>query len=237
MIPIPAIDVLDGRVVRLHQGSFAAVTEFGPDPVRLAAEYAAAGAERLHLVDLAGARHGRLDVELVAAVAAVASGLQVGGGVRTTEDAQAVLAAGAGRVVVGSMAVHRPGAVVELVGAVGGAAVVVAIDVRAGRARGSAWADDGAGYERVVEAVVAAGVGSLLVTGIDRDGTLTGPDLDLVRAVRIVAPDIEIIASGGVADLADLDRAAEAGADAAVIGRALLEGRFTLADAIAHCND
>lgn len=237
MIPIPAIDVLGGRVVRLLRGSFAAVTDFGDDPVRLASSYAEAGAERLHLVDLSGARTGRIDVALVASVARVAPGLQVGGGIRSVADAVAVLDAGAARVVVGSLALSEPDAVAALADEMGGARVVVAIDVRAGRARGSGWTDDGAPFDGVVVAAVAAGASSLLVTGIDRDGAMSGPDLELVTDVRRLAPAVEIIASGGVAELADLDRAAAAGADAAVIGRALLEGRFTLREALAHCND
>ena len=225
-LPIPAIDVLDGRVVRLQQGDYEHVTVYAEDPVPLIAAYVSAGASRIHLVDLGGARDGTIDVGLVTSVASVVPDLQVGGGIRSEVSAQRVIDAGATRVVVGSVAVHEPEVLQRIAEAVGADRVVVAIDVRAGRARGTGWQDDGASYGDVVDRAVDLSVGSLLVTGIDRDGMLTGPDLELVRAVRNLAPRTELIASGGVAALEDLDRASTAGADAAVIGKALLDGRF-----------
>lgn len=224
MLPIPAIDVLDGRVVRLLRGDYQRVTVYSDDPVAVASRYVAAGARRIHLVDLAGARDGIVSVSLIRRLADVVPDLQVGGGIRTVTPALAALDAGAARVVVGSLAVHDPDELGRLVVTVGGERVVVAVDVRDGRARGSGWQDDGVPARVVVERAVAAGAASVLVTGIDRDGTMEGPDLDLLREVRSWAPTVEIIASGGVSSLRDLDAAAESGADAAVVGKALLDG-------------
>lgn len=234
MLAIPAIDVLRGGVVRLTRGDFDDVTAYSDDPVGVAARYVAAGARRIHVVDLDAARSGAVSIDLVARLAEVVPDLQIGGGIRTPGSAVAALEAGASRVVVGSLAVHDPTELHRLVATVGDESVVVAIDVREGRARGSGWEDDGVSTPRVVDQALAAGAGSLLVTGIDRDGTMSGPDLDLIVGVRALAPDVEIIASGGVASLDDLEAARDAGADAAVVGRALLSGAFTVAELMAR---
>ena len=228
MLAIPAIDVLDGQVVRLLRGDYAEVTVYPDDPATVAAGYVAAGATRIHVVDLNGARDGTVSLPLIQSLLAVVPDLQVGGGLRTVTPALAVLEAGAARVVVGSMAVHDPDELGRLVATVGSDRVVVAIDVRGGMARGEGWVDEGVRTDVIVERALASGAGSLLVTGIDRDGTLQGPDLELLSEVRALAPTIEVIASGGVASFADLDAAAAVGADAAVVGKALLEGVFTI---------
>ena len=167
-------------------------------------------------------------------MAAVVPHLQFGGGIRTVTPAVAALDAGAARVVVGSLAVHDPDELGRLVATVGGDRVVVAVDVRDGMARGAGWHDEGLPARTVIERALAAGAESLLVTGIERDGTLNGPDLDLLAEVRSIAPNTEIVASGGVADLDDLDAAAAHGADAAVVGKALLEGVFTVEELVAR---
>jgi phosphoribosylformimino-5-aminoimidazole carboxamide ribotide isomerase len=228
MQPIPAIDILDGRVVRLLHGDFDDVTVYSEDPVGLAASYVAAGASRIHVVDLSGARGGTISLDLVRSVARTIPDLQIGGGIRTVSTALAVLAAGAARVVVGSLAVRDADALGRLIAAAGASRVVVAVDVREGRARGEGWSDEGVPTRVVVERALTTGAQSLLVTGIDRDGTLEGPDLELLSEVRALAPGVEIIASGGVASLDDLEAVAGAGVDAAVIGRALLAGRFSI---------
>lgn len=230
---IPAIDVLGSRVVRLLEGDYERATIYGHDPASLAEGWVAEGASRLHLVDLAGARSGVQDVSLIRAIAATGAEVQVGGGIRDTATARAALRAGAARVVVGTMVVHHPDRLERLVAAVGGKRVVAAVDVRAGRALGMGWSDEGREADAVLVDAVASGVGSVLVTGIARDGTMAGPDLDLLARARAAVPGCELIASGGIGSLDDLRAAADAGADAAVVGRALLEGRFTLGEAAA----
>jgi phosphoribosylformimino-5-aminoimidazole carboxamide ribotide isomerase len=215
---IPAVDVLGAGAVRLHQGAYDDVVERAGDPVELARAFAAEGARRIHLVDLDGARAGRVRPELVRDVAAAVSpaAVQASGGIRSLDDAHALLAAGAGRVVVGTAAFPDPAPWAEL-----GERLVVALDVRDGQVRTAGWTegsgltvDDAAGRCR------DAGITRVLCTAIDRDGTLAGPDLELVR--RVAASGLRVLAAGGVRSPDDVAALAAAGAEATVVGRALL---------------
>ena len=219
---IPAVDVLGEGAVRLHRGDYDRVVDEAGDPVALAAELAAAGAARIHLVDLDGARSGRARPDLVRRVAAVVAParLQASGGIRSLEDAHALLDAGADRVVVGTAAVRDPAPWAEGLGE----RLVVALDIRDGRVRSAGWTEEsGLTRERAVELCLSAGVARVLCTAIDRDGTLAGPDLDLVAAVA--ASGLAVLAAGGVRSPEDVLELAGAGAEAAVVGRAILAGR------------
>lgn len=228
---IPAIDVLDGRVVRLLRGDYGQVTEYSADPAGVALAWASQGAELVHVVDLAGARSGAPDRRIWEAIAATAVPFQVGGGLRTVADASAALESGAVRVVLGSAAVWEPGVLADLVARYGPERIVAAVDVRSGRAKGSGWTDGGKDLETVLAGAVGAGCRWVLATGIARDGTLEGPDLGLVAEIRKAAPIVSVIGSGGVGELADLVALARTGAAAVVVGRALYDGRFSLAEA------
>lgn len=232
---IPAIDVLDGRVVRLRQGSFDDVTVYGDDAVSLAVGYVADGAELVHVVDLGAARDGSDHDRsaLCRGLAAAEVPFQIGGGIRDPETAVEVVAAGAQRVVIGTAAVADPGALASIATAVGPERVVGAVDIRDGRARGSGWEDEGVPVGEVVGRLEALGIEWALVTGISRDGTMAGPDVTLMNQVREGWPSISVIASGGVGDLEDLRTLATSGFEAVVVGRALLEERFTLPEALA----
>jgi len=212
---IPAVDVLGEEAVRLHRGNYDAVVERADEPAALASRWAEAGARRIHLVDLDGARSGRVRPDLVAAVAASAGvPVQASGGIRTTDDAQALLDAGADRVVIGTAAWPDPSQWLEL-----GDAVVLALDVRDGEVRSAGWTmGTGLAFADALERAAGARV---LVTAIDRDGTLAGPDLDLVGAAS--AAGLRVLAAGGVRSPADVDALAAAGAEAAIVGRALLK--------------
>ncbi len=228
---IPAVDLLGGRVVRLHQGSYERVTAFPDDPLELARRYAAAGAPWLHVIDLDAARTGSrppAHTRVLAAIAAIAGlRLQVGGGLRDEAAIREALAGGADRVLVGTLAAADP----ELVGGLAAETgrVAVALDCLDGRVRTHGWRQDsGADPVAVVGRLGAAGARDYLVTGIDRDGTGRGPDLGLIRGLRSVIPGL-LLAAGGVGCAGDVDAAVAAGADAVVVGRAMLDGTVRFA--------
>jgi phosphoribosylformimino-5-aminoimidazole carboxamide ribotide isomerase len=226
---VPAIDVLDGRVVRLSEGRRDAVTLEGGDPVELARRLASDGATRLHLVDLDGAFSGRPSLGLLTAVAdAGGLPLQVGGGYRTIEALEAALAAGADRVMVGTAALSP--AFVEEAASSLGPALVVAVDVQEGKVAVEGWtrASELTAAE-LARRCADAGVARLLVTATSRDGSLAGPDLDLLAQVLPVG--LPVMAAGGIASTADLLALQGLGCEAAITGSALLAGRFTLAEA------
>jgi phosphoribosylformimino-5-aminoimidazole carboxamide ribotide isomerase len=210
---IPAVDVLGEGAVRLEQGDYDAVVERAGDPVALAERWVAAGAKRIHLVDLDGARSGRVRPDLVREIAALGVPVQASGGIRSLDDARALLEAGADRVVVGTAAWPDPTPWFEL-----GEALVLALDVRDGEVRTAGWTT-GSGI-RLVDALAVAGERRMLVTAIDRDGTLAGPDVELVR--QAVEAGGRVLAAGGIRSVEDVAALAAAGAEAAIVGRALL---------------
>ena len=223
---IPAVDLLGEEAVRLERGDYERVTLREADPGALVTQFVEAGARLVHVVDLDGARSGRLRPELIGRLAAAAAPaeVQASGGIRSVADAEALLAAGAARVVVGTAAFATEDAVARYAAALG-AALVVAIDVREGRVAARGWRDEtGLGVAEAVDRCAAAGVARLLCTAIERDGTLEGPDLALLR--QVVASGIPVLAAGGVASEADVAAIEEAGCEAASVGRALLEGRI-----------
>ena len=138
---------------------------------------------------------------------------------------------GATRVVVGSVAIHQPATLAAIIDAVGSSRVVVALDVKEGRARGSGWLDGGESLETVVATIAKAGAMRVLVTGIDRDGVMSGPDVRLLRRVERAAPNLLVLASGGVGSLDDIVALETLGVEGVIVGRALYESRFTLAEA------
>jgi len=210
---IPAVDVLGEEAVRLEQGDYDRVVERAEEPAALARRWVDAGAARVHLVDLDGARSGRIRPELVATVAAAVRPalLQASGGIRSIDDAQRLLDAGADRVVVGTAAWPDPAPWLEL-------GAVIALDVRDGRVMSRGWTE-GAGLT-LDDALALLGDARILLTAIDRDGTLAGPDLELVR--RAAAAGARVLAAGGVRSPDDVEALAAAGAEAAIVGRALL---------------
>jgi phosphoribosylformimino-5-aminoimidazole carboxamide ribotide isomerase len=234
-IAIPAIDLLDGRVVRLRQGCYEDVTDYGLDPEDAAAAFAEEGATLLHVVDLSAARDGRRPAAHTRVIRRLVerSGLavQVGGGIRTEADVAAALDLGVARVLVGTLAVERPEVAGRL--AADTARVAVAVDVRQGTVRAAGWArDSGWGAAAFVRRLVVCGAHDMLVTAIERDGTGDGPDLELLHELRPIVPGL-LFAAGGIGSAADVLAAAAAGADGVVIGRALYDGAVRLSDASA----
>jgi len=233
----PAIDLRDGKCVRLTQGDFDRETVYGDDPVAVAKAYEAAGAPWIHVVDLDGARTGEpTNRDAVLAIrAAVACSVQAGGGIR---DA-ALLDAGVDRVVLGTAAVDEPALVGRLAAGYAGR-VAVGLDVRDGEVAIRGWTE-GSGH-RILEALARfehVGVAAFVVTEIGRDGTLAGPDLEGLRTV-LGATQVDVVVSGGVGSLDDLRALAGVEVDGrrasgVIVGRALYEGRFTVEEAIAAC--
>ena len=233
---IPAIDLRRGRVVRLRQGDFERQHTYGDDPAQVARDWAAQGSERLHIVDLDGAVAGHpVQLDLISRVIAAAGvPCQVGGGMRDPEAARAALTAGADRVVLGTALLDDRDRAAAIVAGLGADTVIAALDVRDGRAVSDGWQnrDSGEPFEVALDRVVELGVSRFAVTAVDRDGTLTGPDLRLIEWVRGRLRGAYLVASGGVASLADLRVLADLGCDAVIVGRALYEGTFTLTAAI-----
>lgn len=229
---IPAVDVLDGAVVRLMRGDFNEVTVYSHDPVAAGLQWIESGAGLVHLVDLAGAKTGEPDPSLWESFGEAGIPFEVGGGIREASHVEAALEAGAARVVMGSAAVWHPQVLAEAVARHGPERVVAAVDVRHGNATGSGWLDEGVGIEEVVAQLRAGGVSWAMVTAITRDGTLAGPDLDLIARVRTAAPELNVIGSGGVGTVGHLIELQAAGAQAAIVGRALYDGTFTLPQAL-----
>ena len=227
---LPAVDVLGEESVRLEQGSYDRVTVRAGDPAERARAFAEAGAPLLHVVDLDGARTGRIRRVLVARLveAAAPAVLQVSGGARSPGDVEALLAAGAERVDVGTAAFAAPGALAEYAGAFG-ERVLVAVDVRDGRVAVEGWRrETGLTAEDAAARCAEAGVARLLCTAVERDGMLRGPDVDLLRRV-VDASGLPVLAAGGIASEDDLRAVANAGCEGAVVGRALLDGRLSAA--------
>jgi len=225
---VPAVDVLEGRAVRLEQGDYERVTADAGDPVALVARAARLSPAFVHVVALGSARDGSVPYELARAVVAVAAPVpvQLGGGVRSVADAVALAEAGVARVLVGTAA-FGPIPLADFVAALGDR-LVVAVDVAAGSVRTAGWlGDSGLTPVEALARCLEAGVARVLCTAIARDGTLAGPDLPLIREVRAEF-DGELVAAGGIRDRDDLEALRDAGADGAVVGRAWLEGRLEL---------
>lgn len=227
-----------GRAVRLHQGDFAAETVYDDDPVSVARAFALAGAEWIHVVDLDAARTGEpANLAVIESIAsAVPSRVQAGGGVRSAAAAESLLLAGAARVVIGTAAVEDPGLVLDLC-VMHPDHVAVGLDARGRDVAVRGWMD-GTGHDLLDLAARFAdvGVAALIVTEIGRDGTMEGPSLDQLREV-LDASALPVIASGGIGGLGDLKALAELEGggrrlSGAIVGRALYEGRFTLAEAL-----
>ncbi len=231
---IPSIDLRDGRCVRLFQGDFQQETVFADNPVSVAREWQRQGASRLHLVDLDGAASGspgNLPV-IRQIVDALDIPVQVGGGLRNRESAQALLAAGAQRVVVGTAAIEDPGLVSALCQDYGGERVVVAVDARDGLAAIHGWTRDSRVTAlELAHSMAALGVSRLLYTDISRDGTLTTPNF-AANADLVNQTGLKIQASGGISELEQIRELTKTGVEGAIIGTALYRGVISLPEAI-----
>lgn len=237
---IPALDLIDGNVVRLHQGDYGQRRDYGNSPLSRLQQYEQDGAELLHLVDLTGAKDpAKRQISLLKElVAGVTVPVQVGGGIRSENDVKTLLEAGASRVVIGSTAITHPELVKQWFQQYGAEAIVLALDIRI-NADGvkqiaiSGWQENShATLEDVIEQYLPVGLKHVLCTDISRDGTLSGSNITLYQEVSQQYPQIGFQASGGIGCLADISPLPASDVAGVIVGRALLEGKFTLTEAI-----
>ncbi|PIJ50851.1 1-(5-phosphoribosyl)-5-[(5-phosphoribosylamino)methylideneamino]imidazole-4-carboxamide isomerase [Erwinia sp. OLTSP20] len=238
---IPALDLIEGNVVRLHQGDYHQQRDYGNDPLPRLQSYQQQGAEMLHLVDLTGAKDpARRQLSLLKTLlAGVSVPVQIGGGIRHAADVEALLNAGAARVVVGSTAVKNPDEVARWFATFGGQHIVLALDVRIDdnnrkEVAISGWQEAaGVTLEQVIERFAAEGLQQVLCTDISRDGTLQGANVALYQEITARFPQVAFQSSGGIGSLADIAALRGSGARGVIVGRALLENKFTVSEAIA----
>lgn len=232
MIVLPAVDLLGGRVVRLRQGDFRALTVYAEDPVEVVRAWMRQGAGWVHVVDLDGARTGRPHhLPVVERIAAEGIRIQLGGGLRDEETVAQALRCGASRVVVGTVALQDPALLARLCARFG-ERVAVALDVRDGQVAVAGWRqEEPVTLDQAAEQVLEAGVMRLVVTDVRADGMLQGPNFTLYR--RAVTLGVPVIASGGIRHPGDIAALREIGVEGVIVGRALYEGVLSLAQALA----
>lgn len=239
----PAIDLLDGQVVRLTRGAFDAVTAYGEDPVQVAKAWREEGADWMHVVDLSGARDGvQRQTDTIAQLCGLGLKVQTGGGVRSADDVARLLEAGATRVIVGSTAVTEPDQFADWLDTFGGDRLVAALDVRLDGERAlpvvKGWTEaSGTTLDALLTRYQDTPLKHVLTTDVGCDGAMKGPSTALYSRLAKDWPEIAWQASGGVSSLGDLRGLQKSGADGAIVGRALYEKRFTVREAISCLRD
>lgn len=231
---IPAIDLRGGRCVRLYQGDYAQETVYSDDPTHTALRWVDMGAERLHIVDLDGAKDGSpanlAAVKRIAAATAVT--LHLGGGIRDLDTARAAIDAGVSRIMLGTAAVEDAALIRALVAELGADAVIVSVDAKDGRVALRGWTQSsGALAADLIADMTNLGVTRFLYTDISRDGTLTEPNFAAIGELARM-PNIRLLAAGGIARVAHLERLAALGVEGAIVGRAIYTGDIDLRQAI-----
>lgn len=234
MLIFPAIDLKDGKVVRLVKGDFQTVHQVAEDPVATARTFYEAGARFLHMVDLDGAKDGkRKNGDIVRSAASVGLRIELGGGIRTMEDLDEVFAMGVWRAVIGSAAVSNPGLVAEAVAKYGAEHIAVGIDTKDGMVRTAGWVENaGLDYIDFAKSMESIGVKYIIFTDIDTDGMLSGPSCQRLEALQ-KAVGCSVTASGGVSCNDDIRLLRDMGLYAAIIGKAWYAGAIDLARAAA----
>jgi phosphoribosylformimino-5-aminoimidazole carboxamide ribotide isomerase len=228
---IPAIDIIDGQCVRLTKGNYDQKTVYRDSPAEVASEFEALGFKRLHMVDLDGAKSRHIVNSQVLHRVTTETQLIVdfGGGIKTDEDIEKAFDAGASMVTIGSIAVTQPERFMGWLDKYGAEKMILGADVRLGKISINGWKEDSSeDLLPFLKKYVDAGVRNVLCTEISRDGTLTGPAIDLYRQIMNTYPDLHLIASGGVSSMDDIIALDEAGVPAVVFGKAIYEGKINL---------
>ena len=227
---IPAIDIIDGKCVRLTKGDYDQKTVYG-EPLDMALEFERIGFNRLHVVDLDGAKSKHIvnDAVLKAITADTSLTVDFGGGIKTDEDIEKAFAAGAAMVTVGSIAVTNPDLFMDWLEKYGADRMILGADVRHGKISINGWKEDSdEDLLPFLKKYVDAGVKYVLCTEISKDGTLAGPAIDLYKRIMDTYPQLHLIASGGVSSKEDIEALDAAGIPAVVFGKAIYEGRIDL---------
>ncbi len=231
MLILPAIDLHDGKCVRLTKGDFANQTVYSEHPEKMARRFVEAGLRFVHVVDLEGAKAGAIRnwraLEALHRVAGIRT--EVGGGIRQTDDLRRLFDLGVTRVVIGSLAIERPLHVKDWIREFGAEQIVAAVDVREGSVRYRGWLEDSRRSPiTFLRELTNLGVTHVLCTDVSRDGMMLGPNIELYRELKVAFPHIDLIASGGISSLSDLRAVRDVGCGAAVVGKALYEGKLSL---------
>ena len=234
----PAIDLQNGRSVRLYKGDFAKETIINPNPVDQAEQYEAAGAQALHLVDLDGAKAGKpVNIDVMRNVRVAFSGvLEIGGGIRDEAAVKLYMDMNIDRIILGSVALKNPGFTKTMLKIYGGDRIVIGVDGFGGKVATEGWLDQSEVLmSDLIATMIEAGAKHFIVTDVDRDGTMTGANEDLLQELQLQFPKANIIASGGIRHKEDIMSLRKKGIKDSVLGKALYEGTITL-DEIAELN-
>lgn len=228
---IPAIDIIDGKCVRLSQGDYAQKTVYNENPLEVAKQFQDAGLKYLHLVDLDGAKAKKVVNWKVLENITSNTNLQVdfGGGLRTTEDVKTVFEAGAIQITAGSIAVNDRETVLQWISEFGAEKIILGADAKDGRIATHGWLDD-SGLDAIdfISNYQQEGIEYVVCTDIAKDGMLQGPSIELYKQILKQIPNLRLIASGGVSSMADLQELKRIGCEAAIVGKAFYEGRILL---------
>lgn len=233
----PAIDLRDGKCVRLFQGDYAKETIYGDSPVDMARKFVEAGAQWIHMVDLDGAKDGvRINDQVVIEAAKLDAKVQVGGGIRTREDIEHYLSNGVERVIIGSLAIRNPELAVSFIDEFGADRIVIGIDAKNGMAATEGWIEtSGQAATEVANYFASKGAKHFIYTDIATDGTLAGPNIEANKALAD-SEEAQVIVSGGIGSLEDVRNVKKASTQSniagVIIGKALYEKRFTLEEAL-----
>jgi len=234
---IPAIDIIDGKCVRLTKGDYDQKTVYRDSPAEVAKEFEQLGFKRLHVVDLDGAKSKHIvNVDVLRRITTETSlTVDFGGGIKTDEDIEKAFEAGASMVTVGSIAVTQPELFMGWLGKYGADRMILGADVRNGKISINGWKEDSTeDLLPFLRKYIDAGVRNVLCTEISKDGTLAGPAIDLYKQVMEVYPTLHLIASGGVSSIDDINALDRAGIPAVVFGKAIYEGKINLKELICH---
>lgn len=231
MIIIPAIDLIDGKCVRLTKGDYAQQKVYNDNPVEVAKQFEDAGIERLHVVDLDGAKAGKIINLPVLKKIASATKLKIdfGGGVKKIDDVESIFSAGAAMVTIGSLAIKQPQLLEEWLMEFGAEKFFIGADVLDEKIKISGWLEDtGVNIFEFIGKMISLGAVNIFCTDISKDGVLQGPSIDLYKRIMTEHPEIQLVASGGVSNIDDVKQLKEIGCSGAIIGKAIYEGRVPL---------